>query len=63
MVWRRKQLDDRLTLDTIDVPLNDEELIYVCQTSTNSETNRVLVIPIEGYQLICQQFYHHPNAR
>ncbi|KAI8331274.1 kinase-like domain-containing protein [Choanephora cucurbitarum] len=45
-----------------NVPLNDEELIFVCQTSTNSETNRVLVIPIEGYQLICQPFYHHPNA-
>ncbi|KAI8382918.1 kinase-like domain-containing protein [Blakeslea trispora] len=45
-----------------NTPLNDEELIYVCQTSTNSETNRVLVVPVEGYQLICQQFYHHKNT-
>ncbi|KAI9475750.1 MAG: hypothetical protein EXX96DRAFT_601658 [Benjaminiella poitrasii] len=36
------------------IPLNDAELIYVCHTSDDNHTNRILVVPIEGFTLIQQ---------
>lgn len=41
------------------VPLNDDELVYICQTSDDNRTNRVLVVPIEGYNLVRQQRTHY----
>ncbi|KAG1621894.1 hypothetical protein G6F46_001272 [Rhizopus delemar] len=41
------------------IPLTDEDLVRVCQTSDDNRTNRVLVVPIEGYQLVCQQKSTH----
>ncbi|CEI92016.1 hypothetical protein RMCBS344292_06291 [Rhizopus microsporus] len=45
------------------IPLTDEELVRVCQSSDDSRTNRVLVVPVEGYELMCQQrsTYHDPH--
>ncbi|KAI8090997.1 kinase-like domain-containing protein [Gilbertella persicaria] len=45
------------------IPLTDEELMYVCETSDNNQTNRVLVVPVEGYRLICQPIYHQHNSQ
>ncbi|KAG1147023.1 hypothetical protein G6F37_011854 [Rhizopus arrhizus] len=41
------------------IPLTDEDLVRVCQTSDDNRTNRVLVVPVEGYQLVCQQKSMH----
>ncbi|CAO3656635.1 unnamed protein product [Mucor hiemalis] len=41
------------------VPLNDDELVYICQTSDDNRTNRVLVVPVEGYNLVRQQRTHY----
>lgn len=37
------------------IPLNDDEIVYLCQTSDDTRTNRVLVVPITGYNLLRQQ--------
>lgn len=48
---------------SLAIPLTDEDLVRVCQTSDDNRTNRVLVVPIEGYQLVCQQkSIHEPYS-
>lgn len=39
------------------IPLSDDELLVTCQLSTDNRTNRILVVPLDGYNLIRQQFY------
>ncbi|KAI7888955.1 kinase-like domain-containing protein [Mucor mucedo] len=37
------------------IPLNDDELVYICQISDDNRTNRVLVAPINGFMLVPRQ--------
>lgn len=37
------------------IPLNDDELVYICQISDDNRTNRVLVVPISGFMLVPRQ--------
>lgn len=44
------------------VPLSDEDLIRTCQASDDSQPNRVLVVPIDGYQLVGQQKFQYNES-
>ncbi|KAI8643959.1 kinase-like domain-containing protein [Parasitella parasitica] len=38
-------------------PLVDEELVYICTTSNDNQTNRILVVPHYGLDLVRQQLH------
>ncbi|KAI9269350.1 hypothetical protein BY458DRAFT_533719 [Sporodiniella umbellata] len=46
------------------VPLTEDDLVRTCQASDDNQPNRILVVPIEGYQLVGQQkyAYNEPNV-
>ncbi|CAO3613261.1 unnamed protein product [Mucor fragilis] len=38
-------------------PLVDEELVFICTTSNDNQTNRILVVPHYGFSLVRQQLH------
>ncbi|CAO3678438.1 unnamed protein product [Rhizopus stolonifer] len=44
------------------VPLTDEDLVRTCQASDDNQPNRVLVVPVEGYQLVGQQKFAYNES-
>ncbi|KAI8981630.1 hypothetical protein BDF20DRAFT_862236 [Mycotypha africana] len=44
------------------VPLNDDELVYICRTSDDNRTNHILVVPLEGYTLVRQHYQQQNNV-